>query len=589
MLFLQNPILMREFNRGARSWKILSMVFAALAALSFILYALWPRSGVFSDANSNELFTMLLGVELSFMILLTAGFTASAVTSERERGSFVMLQTSLLSPGDIMTGKLLGTLGMPFVMFIITVPVTGVCALSGGISAATLGKALAIVALSTVIYGIMGLAISSMCRKTYVAILVTYLSMAVLAGATWLPSVLFKSELLRPWFLRLRALSPYEALFALQFSENYESGIVGASAASVFWIFSGSMLFMGVIFFLIFARFIFSPPSFRHSMTVSKYEDGRTMIKRKLGWPFYLIDPLKRKKPIGDRRNPVFVAELRSKIFGNPRFIARALCVCICISLGLLVAVLGQVGETDLDKIRAVAIIFQIGLVALLAPTVSSGSITDERVSDTLLQLRLSPVSSFSVVMGKMKAALVYVVIFLLSSLPVLIILTLLENSMTPDFSGIVPETWNWDGIVKSAGAFVKAFGVYWRIIAWSGVLLLTCLLFSSAGLCASSFAPSTGVATAVSYGFALSLSILSLSVLMFGSRAGGEVQAAFLMFNPFAAALDITLDQSFVSKLPHLFGNRLWVNHMYISGMFTIVLLIASAIKVNMIFREQK
>jgi hypothetical protein len=287
--------------------------------------------------------------------------------------------------------------------------------------------------------------------------------------------------------------------------------------------------------------------------------------------------------------NPVFVAELRSKIFGNPRFIARALSVCICISLGLLVAILGQVGETDLDNIRAVAIIFQLGLVAMLAPTVSSGSITDERVSDTLLQLRLSPLTPLSVVLGKMKAAMVYVLIFLLSSLPVLLVLALLDSSTMPNLGGTMPASFSIGAIGSSIGKLIEAFSGYWRVFAWVAVLVMSCLMFTSAGLCASCFSPTTGVASAFSYGFALLLSILSLAVLLFGSRVSGEVQAAFLMFNPFMAALDITLDNSFASQLPTLFGNRLWVNHLYISCILTAAMLLSSAFKVHFIFREQK
>ena len=77
----QNPILRREFVVGIR--KPLTAFLAALTILTLgaILFILWPRTGVFSDSNSNELFTIFLGTELTFMILMTAGFTASAITS----------------------------------------------------------------------------------------------------------------------------------------------------------------------------------------------------------------------------------------------------------------------------------------------------------------------------------------------------------------------------------------------------------------------------------------------------------------------------------------------------------------------------
>ncbi len=586
---LHNPILHREFNSAARNAK--TAVFAALAVgvLGFILYALWPRSGIFSEANSNELFTIFLGAELTFMILLTAGFTASTITAERERNTFAMLQTSLLTPAEILLGKLCGSLGISIVLFLVTVPVSAICAMSGGISVATLVKALSIVAAATVVYGLFGLAVSSLCRKTYVSILVTYIGIAVLAGATWLPSVLINVPWLKPAFLRLRAVSPYEALFALQFAETYEIGIVGASVDYVFQTFAVSMTAMAVAFFAVFAWFVFSPPRFRRNATVSQYDDTRTMIKRKLGWPFYLIDPLRRKKPISRRRNPVFVAEIRSKIFGNPKFIIRALTACISLSLCLLVLIVQQVGETDLDNIRAIAIIFQIGVVALLAPTVSSGSITDERTSDTLLLLRLSPLTAFQVVIGKMKAALLYVMIFLLSSLPVFLVLVYLESSTTPDFSALIPKGLDLDALAVAGDAVRDCAQTYWRVGAWVGVLITTCLVLTSGGLCASCFSPSTGVATAVSYGFALVVTAGSLSVLLFSTRTSPDLQAVFLMFNPFIAAMEITLDNSLASRLPAIWGNRLWVNHLFIFSGLTALLVAISAIRVHFLFREQK
>ncbi|MDD4099407.1 MAG: ABC transporter permease, partial [Lentisphaeria bacterium] len=309
----------------------------------------------------------------------------------------------------------------------------------------------------------------------------------------------------------------------------------------------------------------------------------------KLGWPFYLIDPLRRKKPISLRRNPVFVAEIRSKIFGNPKFIIRALTACISLSLCLLVLIVQQVGETDLDNIRAIAIIFQIGVVALLAPTVSSGSITDERTSDTLLLLRLSPLTALKVVIGKMKAALLYVMIFLLSSLPVFLVLVYLDSSTTPDFLAMLPKGFDLDSLSAAGAAISDCVKVYWRVGAWVGVLITTCLVLTSAGLCSSCFSPSTGVATAVSYAFALAVTAGSLSVLLFSSRTSPELQAVFLMFNPFIAAMEITLDNSLASRLPAIWGNRLWVNHLLIFSGLTALLVAIAAIRVRFLFREQK
>jgi len=586
---LDNPILKREFTSAARNHKTILLATVASLTLAFILYFLWPRTGIFSDANSNELFTIFLGAELTFLLLMTAGFTASSITFERERNTFPMLQTSLLAPWEIFFGKLVGSLGISLVLFLVTVPIASLCALSGGISIPTLLKALSVAGVSTIVFGLMGLAISSLCRRTYVSLLLTYIAVAVVAGATWLPYALFDIPSLKPWFIRLRALSPYEALFALQFTEAYEIDVVGAKASSTFLWFSIGMAVLGILSFIIFACFIFAPPNFKRTQTVTQYTDTKTMLKRKLGWPFYLIDPLRRKKPIPSWRNCVFIAEIRSKIFGNPKFIIRALAVCICISLGLLVAILGQIGETEIDRIRAVAIIFQLGLISLLAPTVSSGSVTDELSNNTFLLLRLSPLTSFTVVLGKIKAALLYVTIFLLSSLPVLIVLVFLETNESPDFAAMIPHGLSLDALSAAGEAIRHGCQIYSRVFSWVAVLTVTCLLLTSAGLCASCFSPTTGVATAASYGFALLVVAGSLAILLFGARTSPTMQACFLMFNPFVAALEITLDHSLATNLPPIFGQRLWINHLIISCALTVILIIVSAWRVRYLFREQK
>ncbi|NLZ60876.1 MAG: hypothetical protein GX901_09475, partial [Lentisphaerae bacterium] len=216
-------------------------------------------------------------------------------------------------------------------------------------------------------------------------------------------------------------------------------------------------------------------------------------------------------------------------------------------------------------------------------------SITDEITRDTLLLLRLSPLSSLTVVCGKMKAALLYVMIFLLSSLPVFLALVYLESTGGIDFGSLIPSGFSPEALEAWRLGWHSLLENYWRVGAWLGVLLTTCLVLTACGLCASCFSPNTGVATAVSYGFALLFTAGSLSVLLFSSRINPSIQASFLMFNPFIAAMEITLDNSLASRLPSIMGNRLWQNHLIIFSALTLLLLAISALRVHYLFKEQK
>ncbi|MBT3378030.1 MAG: hypothetical protein HN742_00265 [Lentisphaerae bacterium] len=562
---LDNPIFVREFRANTRCRKTLALTLSLLMSLAAIILILWPRSGIFSEINSNEIFSIFLNLNLALIALLVPGFVATTITQERENGSFDILFMTLLSSSQIMFGKLFSSLAITFLVVVISVPITAVCALSGGISVQLLLKAYSVILMATLTYGLMGLAISSLCHRSFTALVWTYLGILGLAGATWLPSVLLANLLggQHLWSM-VRSLSPFEALFALNHPERYELAMTGfsggLSAEMVFRFYLTGMGLLSLFFLLIFCTFVLRPPAKRKGKSQEQLTDRRTLIKRKLVFPFYLIDPLKRKKPIAGWRNAIFVAEIRSRIFGKPKFIMRSLSTCVILSMGLLTLICIQFASTLApDTVRLVAIIFQVGVVAFFAPAVCAGSITDERTSGTLTLLRMTGVPVRTVIFGKVKAGFLYVFIFLLSSLPVLLALRYFETGAST-----------------------------WRVAAWFLILVLTAAVFVVAGLAASTIAPSTGAATAISYAFSALICIGTLSVLLLGSRMSREMVAFVLCFNPLAAALQVTADTWF-ADLPQLFGNRLWQNHLVFLSATMVCLLVLTSVRVHCIFNHRE
>lgn len=560
IFFWKNPIFIREFRTNSRCRKTLVMTLVLVSALAGMLLLLWPRTGIFAETNTHEIFTIFLNLNLALIILLIPGFVATTITQERENNSFELLFTSLLTPWEILLGKLLSSLAITFLVVITSMPITAVCALSGGISVPLLSRAYAVILLATLTYGLLGLAVSALCNRSFTALVLTYVGILMLCGATWLPSVLLPQLVsLRHVWQVLRSMSPFEVLFALNHPERYELAVTGISVENVLSLFFTGMGILCVIFLLIFCVFVLRPLRRRKPVSVEQYSDTRTAIRRKLMFPFYLIDPMKRKKPIAVWRNPVYVAEIRSRIFGRPKFIMRSLSACIVLSMFLLMLTSMQFAtRLEPDMVRLVAIIFQVGVVAFFAPAVCSGSITDERISGTLTLLRMTNLGAGTVVIGKLKAGFLYVMIFLISSLPVLWALTYLE-----------------------------AHASYWRVCGWIAILFLTTAVFVSSGLCASTLASSTGAATAMSYGFSAFLCIGTLGVLLFGSRMSPTLQALALCFNPLAAALQITSD-SWFAELPKIFGNSIWLNNLLFLSGLTIILTVITAVRVRVIFNKR-
>ena len=557
----KNPIFQREFRAYARCRKTLALTLLVVGALAAVLYLLWPRTGVFSEINSNEIFTVFLNLNLALIILVIPAFVSTTVTQERENHSFDLLFTSLLTPAEIMVGKLFSSLAITFLVVIASMPITAVCALSGGISIALLCKAYSVLLLATLAYGLFGLCLSALCQRSFTALVLTYVGMLLLAGATWLPAVLFGNALgLRDVWRVLRALSPFEVLLALNHPERYELEVTGLSAARVYQLYVLGLSLLSLLCFALFCFSVLRPPRSHRPSREQASADPRQARRRRLAFPFYLIDPLRRRRPIGAWRNPVYVAEIRSRIFGKPKVILRTLSAIVVLSMILLLLVAVQfASQLNPDVVRLVAIIFQVGVVAFFAPAVCSGSFTDERTSGTLTLLRLTPLSVWTVVTGKLKAGLLYVMVFLISSVPVLLTLSYLESH-----------------------------AAYWRLAAWMGILVLTAAAFVSMGLCASTLTPTTGAATAVSYVFAAAACIGTLSVLLFGSRVSPELEAVVLSFNPIAAALQVSSDHLF-EELPKVFGNPLWVNAMIFLAGLTVLLVSVTAIRVRQIFTQRE
>ncbi|MBT7165046.1 MAG: hypothetical protein HN849_05125 [Victivallales bacterium] len=557
--FWANPIFLREFRANTRCRKTLVLTLTLILALATTLAILWPRTGIFAETNTSEIFTVFLNLNLALVILLVPGFVSTTITQERENRSFDMLFTTLLTPGEILVGKLLASLAITFLVVITSVPIPAICALSGGISVPLLLKAYSVVLLATLTYGLFGLAMSALCQRSFTALALTYVGILMMAGATWLPSVLLSQlVILRPLWQMIRSLSPFEVLFALNHREHYELAITGINAERVYRLYLMGMAILSTSFLGIFCLFVLRPLRRNKPVANENYTDFKTAIRRKLMFPFYLIDPLKRKRPIGSWRNPIYVAEIRSRIFGKPKVIARALSACIIISMGLLVlTAMNSATALRPDQVRIVALIFQVSVVAFFAPAVCAGSITDERTSGTLTMLRMTCVSVRTVVIGKLKAGLLYTLIFLVSSVPVLLSLS-----------------------------FLEAKASYWRVGACMGILVLATALFVAAGLCASTLTTSTGAATAVSYGFAAVVCIGTLSVLLFGSRVSPELQSVILAFNPVVATLQVSSNELF--QLPKILGMPLWINTLVYLSSFTVLLVALTAVRVHVIFNHR-
>ncbi|MBO4492413.1 MAG: ABC transporter permease [Lentisphaeria bacterium] len=552
-MFLDNPIFRREFVALARSWKTSALISAYLVSLSLLLIILWPAGGIHSVVtdNSREIFSMFFTADLILLMMMVPAFTAGAITMERENETYQALFCTLMRPFSIMTGKLFSAILMLLILSVLSLPIAALCALTGGLDLTALIRICSILLAAAISYGLVGLACSSVCKRTSAAVVLTYGFLLLLSGATWLPAALLSNLLpsLDPVWQGIRSISPFDALAFLLYPDNYKAALtvvlspessigVTVSPYHLYLFFS---VLTTIFSFSVFYKNIRRPPQSSRVMKGQVYTEQKIFIKRKLTFPFYLLDPLRRKKPIGAWRNPVFVAEMRSKLFSNPQFVLRSISVILIISVLLLLLVSVQFSEfLDADVVRISAIVFQLGVVTLLAPGVSSSLITEEISCGTFQALRMTTISPMTVISGKLKATFFYAMIFVCSGILVFLTMTYLQvQDVSGDLSIFSGKFWS--GLAKNlpdAEWRAKAVSVYTCLFAWIMILLLTTITCLSAGLFASTIAKNTSIATAMSYGFTGFCCIVTLLPSPLADKLEPGFARLILACNPYISAI---------------------------------------------------
>jgi ABC-type transport system involved in multi-copper enzyme maturation permease subunit len=140
------------------------------------------------------------------------------------------------------------------------------------------------------------------------------------------------------------------------------------------------------------------------------------------------------------RDNPVLIRELLVTLRSPRSFVLQLLYVCV---LGALVYFYWPAGEGGSRQVspgvaRALFDIFFLGqffLVTLMAPTFAAGSITGEKERKTYELLLASPLQPATILVGKLLSSLGYLVILIVSSLPLMILCYLLGGLLLSEIT----------------------------------------------------------------------------------------------------------------------------------------------------------
>lgn len=515
-----NPIIAKELRVLLRSRRGFGLQLAYVGLLCLIVVVVWPRGGVYSLGSlaSRDLFTILSLGQLILIALFSPAFTSTSITVEKERGTFDLLYGSLLKPRSIIIGKLVSSVAILLMLILSSLPVMSVSFILGGVALTELGQAVLVLVVATTLFGLIGLCLSAVSARSYTSTFITYLLILLLGAGVWIPSFVLASWLeALPVFHTIRSCSPFTAMLSISQPDLLRSyGRQVYSAAEplgVFLRFSAISIPALIIFFAVVMR---KGSSARLRQRERLIRDRKLLSRRKRHFPYYLLDPLKQKSMIRRLDNPVSVKELRNSSMGKARLMIRGMYVCFIFSMVLMGLASGAVGVWDPDAIKIVAVCFQVGLIVLIAPSLTAGAITSEKEHDNFDLLRMTLLRSHTVIIGKMVVPLRHMLLLILSTFPMFGMLWYL------DYYSVT------------------------RVALCAGVMMITLLFALVSGIFASSLCRATSSATAWAYGIVSCLSVATFLALFVRDRLSPELFQWIMVWNPFMAAITAVTDQAF-------------------------------------------
>ncbi|GAB1420429.1 hypothetical protein MASR2M15_05270 [Anaerolineales bacterium] len=180
--YRNNPVMVKELRgrmRGVRAFAIISIYLALMSSFTLLLYLIrvpiaTATGIVITGSLGRDLFRGVVGIELMLILFIVPALTAGAITSERERKTYDLLQSTLLAAPNFLIGKLQSAMGYIVLLLLAAIPLQSIAFLFGGVSESEVILAFLLLTVSTLVLGAAGIYFSTRTDRTMGATVRTY-------------------------------------------------------------------------------------------------------------------------------------------------------------------------------------------------------------------------------------------------------------------------------------------------------------------------------------------------------------------------------------------------------------------------------
>lgn len=194
---MDNPVILKELRgrmRGRQAFILLTIYLGLIAFFIVMVYNVLygVTSSVTWDPGTRQaagkaIFGTVVLLELLLLSFIAPGLTAGSITAERERQTFDLLRTTLLSARSLVLGKLGSAFTFLFLLILTAVPIQSLAFLLGGVGLGEMVASGLMLVVTAIFYCTLGIFFSSMMKRTlaatissYAAILLSFLGIAVI-------------------------------------------------------------------------------------------------------------------------------------------------------------------------------------------------------------------------------------------------------------------------------------------------------------------------------------------------------------------------------------------------------------------------
>lgn len=166
--------------RGGRAFLVLTAYLLLLSGGVGLILLTYSASGITAlqvdsrQVLGKSIFGLVFSLQLLTVCFVAPAITAGTISGEREGQTIDLLQVSLLSPSDIIVGKLSANISFLILLLVTSLPLQSLAYLFGGVTYIEILISTLILLVTTLAFSALGLFFSALSPRTLISTVLSY-------------------------------------------------------------------------------------------------------------------------------------------------------------------------------------------------------------------------------------------------------------------------------------------------------------------------------------------------------------------------------------------------------------------------------